>query len=72
MFTALHDFTPDDLQKLFILEGLATIEKIQIIIALLPDEDLQKLRDIIQKLEAKEDGDVSSRIAVVKAAFGLN
>ena len=72
MFTALHDFTPDDLQKLFILEGLATIEKIQIIIALLPDEDLQRLRNIIQKLEAKKDGDVSTRIAVVKATFGLN
>ena len=72
MFIALHDFTPDDLQKLFILEGLATIEKIQIIIALLPDEDLQRLRNIIQKLEAKKDGDVSTRIAVVKATFGLN
>ena len=68
---ALHDFTPDDGQALFILEGLATIEKIQIIVALLPEDDSQRLRDVIKKLEDKEDKDFAKRIAIVKSSFGL-
>ena len=72
VFTALHNFTPDDGKALFVLEGLATIEKIQIIIALLPEDDIQILRDIIRKLEAKDDRDISIRLTAVRSAFGLN
>ena len=68
---ALRDFTPDDAKAFYILEGLASIEKIGVISALLPEEDILRLRDVIRRLEISGLSGVSDRISTLKLAFGL-
>jgi hypothetical protein len=70
---ALDEHMSDPLKVLFILEGLAAMEKLSMTLALLPDEDLVRLTAVITRLSSRDDlSEVDgARVATVKSTFGV-
>lgn len=72
VFKAVKDHVEDE-KGIFILEGVASMEKMSMTMALLPDEDITNLRAALTNLESKfsENMENLGRLKAAKALFLL-
>jgi hypothetical protein len=71
VFIALRDHVSSDEKVLFILEGFVHMDKMSMMMSLLPEDDILVLREVITRLEANSTTDNLSRVTALKKLFLL-